>query len=1679
MRPKQQLRIHNIILILTLFLQFQVVAQCPISFSNPNQGVINVVLGANCSASFDASTRVNVQGNCTLVYFKDVALSIPYSGLPTFSGANLGQTIEVFVAAEDGNSSTPLSNPVKFTLKIIDAVPPLLTCPANLSYTASGLLCSVSIVEDIKAATTDNCNGSVNLTWTLSGASVASGANSLQGTSINVGKTIVLYTASDISNNVSTCTFSIDVNENIAPTLVSCPSDITQDAPSGTCQRIVVSGLTPTYSDNCTLNSNLTLNHELSGATAKSGIGSANNSIFNVGTTLVKYTAFDAFGNSNAVCSFNVTIRDIDRPQVVCPANLTLNSFTDSCFTSVPISNLTPFRLDNCGQNDLQTMISISGATTLSSTLLQQISNQKFFRGISTVTYLVTDKAGNTNTCAQSVIVNDVTKPKIFCNSSHINTTTASTECNVQVLLAQPTFSDNCSFANSLSLTYSLKGAINVGGLGFVPMSQQYVPGLTTVTYKATDESGNFAECSYNVTVIEVPLIKPILVCRNDTTVIAEIGKCNRLITSGLQPISASDNCTELSLLKLRVSLSGATIISDSLVSVNNGANGFTFNAGTTKVKYTLIDASGNSDTCSFNVIVRDIQRPVIQCITDLTLDAKSNCSQKAPNLQILATDNCSSAALFFNYKLSGVTPNPSQFTPINQVDFNIGITNVKFYVRDAANNVDSCSFNISVNENIAPSIICPQNQVVNTTDSTCNSILAILPSPQLSDNCPTSKTSWTFSSSGVSAVQGDSETKNIVLNYGKTIFTYTAKDFSSNTAQCSFEIQVRDNTLPKITCPNNISVNAYDTTCYAIVSSPALTFSDNCFANLTYTIKDVTGVDKLGNGIFANEILNIGPNIVTYRVSDNEANSKVCSFSINVLDVTKPTINCPLNTKLLANATNCTAILPTTSPITVSDNCSKLDISYAVTGVTIFDEQKGVITAKSFNLGKSIVTFKVTDFGANTATCTFEVEVTDKVRPVAKCKTGLTLALDMTGNAYMPAIMLDNGSSDNCTAVNQLSFESSKEYFNCSNLGLNTVFLTVKDAANNSSTCEATINVINSFSSLNLNVSTTIVNESYWGAKDGSATINVSGGNGDFTYLWNNNFDEPNQKDLAAGKYSITITDKISGCISVKDITIEQGPKLTISVGTIIGKANETILVPVRVQNFNKIRHLQFSLRLSNIGIGTIEGLQALGVSQDSLKANVIASSVNFSKTFLETNGMTLPNGSLLFNIRIKLNAPVGTYSNLNFQTVFYNLEARQLLPNGLTSIPINTNAGLVAVGNGAATADIKGKIIREDNTPINNVRLSLSGSYVDSFFTKKDGDFSFNLPLGAKVNILASKKDEVRRGLTAIDALLLQRHILGYDNFNSNYKKLAADVNKTGTLTALDVSEIKRVILGYQTGFRNVPIWQFVPDDVTFSATLQNQVPTYSDSLIIPYLLDNQINKNIIAIKTGDINLSADAATVRNLNKLFLNFEDKSINKNEEFTLSLNNEERLNLGALQMALQFDENDIEILSVDSKMLNQFEGSDFLIEKNKLNIVWTTAQFQEITEKSNIIDIKLRAKNKVASLKNKIWIDNNHLEPLAFDINVEKELVINIKSNEIKTNEFEKSLYPNPAQNFVYHQFSNGSKLSIYDTYGKVVKVINQINTNYLDFTDFENGTYFLKVENENYQKTEKLIIIK
>src|SRR5439155_692658 len=188
----------------------------------------------------------------------------------------------------------------------------------------------------------------------------------------------------------------------------------------------------------------------------------------------------------------------------------------------------------------------------------------------------------------------------------------------------------------------------------------------------------------------------------------------------------------------------------------------------------------------------------------------------------------------------------------------------------------------------------------------------------------------------------------------------------------------------------------------------------------------------------------NVGPNTVSLTVTDENGNTNTCTATVLVQDTVAPTALCQTLTVQL-DATGNATITPAQINNGSFDACGIASLSLDKTS---FD---------CSNVGANTVTLTVTDNNGNTNTCTTAVTVVDPVLPVAVCQD-LTVQLNASGNATITPAQINNASSDAC-GIASLSLD--KISFDCTNIGANTVTLTVTGNHGNSQTCTASVTVV------------------------------------------------------------------------------------------------------------------------------------------------------------------------------------------------------------------------------------------------------------------------------------------------------------------------------------------------------------------------------------------------------------------------------------------------------------------------------------------------------------------------------------------------------------------------------------------------------------------------------------------
>jgi len=238
-------------------------------------------------------------------------------------------------------------------------------------------------------------------------------------------------------------------------------------------------------------------------------------------------------------------------------------------------------------------------------------------------------------------------------------------------------------------------------------------------------------------------------------------------------------------------------------------------------------------------------------------------------------------------------------------------------------------------------------------------------------------------------------------------------------------------------------------------------------------------------------------------------------------------------------------------------------------------------------------------------------------------------------------------------------------------------------------------------------------------------------------------------------------------------------------------------------------------------------------------------------------------------------------------------SLEAIEPYTNGKYGLFIGTPLFVVIAPNGNVTYDPKGESLEATIDALNQAILNTgvekpavafqhSGSITfpngngvanakvkvrntDTDFTTTDstGAFQFETSLIARKNysIQLEKEGSILSGITTLDVVKLQRHILGIEPFTSPYQLIAADVDRSGTISVSDVILLRKLVLNLETTLPNSS-WIFINANYTFGNPEAPFFEVYTgDASAFPYKpLSKEVAPfKIIAIKIGDVNFSA----------------------------------------------------------------------------------------------------------------------------------------------------------------------------------------------------------------------------
>lgn len=363
----------------------------------------------------------------------------------------------------------------------------------------------------------------------------------------------------------------------------------------------------------------------------------------------------------------------------------------------------------------------------------------------------------------------------------------------------------------------------------------------------------------------------------------------------------------------------------------------------------------------------------------------------------------------------------------------------------------------------------------------------------------------------------------------------------------------------------------------------------------------------------------------------------------------------------------------------------------------------------------------------------------------------------------------------------------------------------------------------------------------------------------------------------------------------------------------------------------------------------------------------------------------------------------------------------------------------------------------------------------YIESQSTKPvNGYYHFNVGLGNH-KISGNSDEDYLKGITTGDIITIGQHLLGIKNLDSPLKHIAADVNYDGKITAIDILNLRKLILKENDKFRSHS-WIAISRDYTEEVEVKiNGSTDYADI-------------NFTAIKIGDVNFSSHRGIPDRIDRgLSFIVENTPLTQGETIEIPFYAKNFSNIHGVQFSMNIFGLNIE--EITPKSIGNFDynvlGSDMLFSWS--NFVYNTIDDDELLF---VLKVTPNISGKISDI---LSLNDYDLRSEAYYGDLIEEDVVSLEFREPNQTKEVSSKFrllqntPNPFSNktTIGFELPNSSKykLSIFDSRGSLIyskdgfgeKGINKINMNNKVLSE-GSGVYLYRIETDMFVETKKMI---
>ena len=384
----------------------------------------------------------------------------------------------------------------------------------------------------------------------------------------------------------------------------------------------------------------------------------------------------------------------------------------------------------------------------------------------------------------------------------------------------------------------------------------------------------------------------------------------------------------------------------------------------------------------------------------------------------------------------------------------------------------------------------------------------------------------------------------------------------------------------------------------------------------------------------------------------------------------------------------------------------------------------------------------------------------------------------------------------------------------------------------------------------------------------------------------------------------------------------------------------------------------------------------------------------------------------------------------------------------------------------------------------------ISEVGGINPSVKTDENGAYSITLDTDKEYRIVPRRNIDVAEGVTAFDNVIISRHILGLQPFSSPYQTIAADVNKSGTVTAFDIVIIRKIVLARDGTFDNNTSWRFVDANYQFSSIMDAASAPFQESFTVTKTTGNVLDMDFIAVKIGDVNganpenagLIANASSRNDATAITFETTNLAVKKGKTYEVPFRLLNPETVASYQFTLDF--NGLALQAIKAGVAAPEHFGTTMKERGLLTTCWSAAN--PVNTEKEWFTLQFTA-NKDGRLSELLSI-NSAVTPIEVYTTDEANIGIELSFVEPVTTTFD--LFqnkPNPFKDETVIGFAlpiaSKAKITVIDMQGRIIHTVegaysNGYNEVVIDMTNLPRGVFYYRLETTSGTKVQKMMHI-